>query len=86
MNIQLSKMYPHILLAYLQFLKFSDLSSSAIANQLSAIKANFSVYGLSTHLFTDSHIKFFQKAMVLHRPFKVHLRKLIDIPTLQIFV
>ena len=58
MNIQMSEMSPLMLLAYLQFLEFSGLSSLAMANRLSAIKAKFSLYGLSIHPFADPRIQF----------------------------
>ena len=85
-NIKMSEISPLIILAYLQFLEFSDFSSSAMANHLSAIKTTLSLYGLSTQPFADPRIKCFQKAMVLHKPFKVQLKKVIDIPTLQLIV
>ena len=44
-----------------------------MANHLSAIKTTLSLYGLSTQYFADPRIKFFQKVMVLHKPFKVQL-------------
>ena len=86
MNIQMSEISPLIVLAYLQFLEFSGFSSSAMANHLSGIKTTLALYGLSTSSFADSRIKCFQKAMVMHRPFKVHLKNVIDIPTLQLIV
>ena len=86
MNIKTSEISPLIILAYLQFLEFSDFSSSAMANHISAIKTTLSLYGLPTQPFADPRIKCFQKAMVLHKLFKVHLKKVIDIPTLQLIV
>ena len=38
------------------------------------------------HIFQDPRIKYFQKAMILHKPFKVQLKKIIDINTLQLMV
>ena len=57
-----------------------------MANHLSAIKAKLSLYGISVHMFQDPRIKYFQKAMTLHKPFKVQLKKIIDINTLQLMV
>ena len=57
-----------------------------MANHLSAIKTTFSLYGLSTLPFADPRIKCFQKALVLHKPFKFQLKRLIDIPTRQLIV
>ena len=86
MNIQMSEISPLIVLAYLQFLEFSGFSASAMSNHLSAIKTTLALYGLPTLPFSDPRIKYFQKAMVLHKPFKVQLKKVIDIPTLQLIV
>ena len=87
MNIQMSKVSPLIILAYLQFLEFSDFHHQPwqITYHLS-IKTTFSLYGLSTQPFADPRIKCFQKVMVLHKLFKVQLKKVIDIPTLQLIV
>ena len=57
-----------------------------MSNYLSEIKAKLALFGLSIHLFSDPRIKYFQKAMILHRPFKVALKKIIDIHTLQLIV
>ena len=82
----MSEISPLIVLAYLQFLEFSGFSASAMSNHLSAIKTTLALYGLPTLPFSDPWIKCFQKAIVLHKPFKVQLKKVIDIPTLQLFV
>ena len=61
-------------------------SPSAMANHLSAIKAKLALFGLPTQIFQDPRIKYFQKAMVLRRPLKVQLKKIIDIHTLHLIV
>ena len=75
-----------ILIAYLQFLTSNGSSTPTLANHLSAIKANLAIYGLPTLLFQDPRIKYFQKAMILHRPFKPSLKSVIDIDTLHLIV
>ena len=76
-----------MIIAYLQFLESNNTSGSAMANHLSAIKAKLSMLGISIQAFLDPRIKYFQKAMVLHRPFKVQLKKkIIDIDTLHLIV
>ena len=82
-NFNLSTM---IILVYLQFLETNNISASAMANHLSAIKAKLSLSGIPVHMCEDPRIKYFQRAMTIHRPFKVHLEKIIDIETLQLLV
>ena len=86
MNIQLATVSPVALIAYLQFLHFNNISASAMANHLSAIKAKMALFGLSTSIFQDQRLKYFQKAITLHRPFKAKLNSLIDIDTLMLIV
>ena len=86
MQVSLMDLCPMILIAYLQFLTTNGSSPPTLANHLSAIKANLALYGLPTQLFQDPRIKYFQKAMTLHRPFKASLKSVIDIDTLQLIV
>ena len=60
------------LIAYLQFLETNNTAPLAMANRLSAIKAKLSLY--------------FQNAMVLYRPFKANLKRIIDIETLHLMI
>ena len=73
MKLAVSHLTPLMILAYLQFLETNNTSASAMANHLSAIKAKLSMSGISIQAFHDPRIKYFQKAMTLHRPFKVQL-------------
>ena len=86
MQVSLFSLQPMIIVAYLEFLASNGLSSPTLANHLAAIKANLSIYGLPTLIFQDPRIKYFQKATTLRAPFKPSLKKLIDIPTLQLLV
>ena len=86
MQLNIFNLSPLMLLAYLQFLEANNTSSSAMANHLSAIKSKLSLAGIPVHIFQDPRIKYFQKAILLHRPFKVQLKKIIDIDTLQLLV
>ena len=86
MKLNVFQLTPLMILAYLQFLESNNTSSSAMSNHLSAIKAKLSLLGVSIQPFQDSRIKYFQKAMTLHRPFKAQLKKVIDIDTLQLIV
>ena len=86
MQISLVNLSPTILIAYLQFLTTNGSSPPTLANHLSAIKANLALYGLPTQLFQDPRIKYFQKAVTLHRPFTPFLKSIIDIDTLQLII
>ena len=86
MKLNVFQLTPLMILAYLQFLESNNTSSSSMANHLSAIKAKLSLCSVSTQPFQDPRIKYFQKAMTLHRPFKVQLKKVIDIDTLHFIV
>ena len=86
MQVSILQLTPMILIAYLQFLTSNGSSTPTLANHLSAIKANLAIYGLPTLLFQDPRIKYFQKAMILHRPFKPSLKSVIDIDTLHLIV
>ena len=55
-----------------------------MANHLSAVKTKLALLGFSTQPFEDPRIKYFQKAIILHRPLKASLKKIIDIDTLQL--
>ena len=86
MNIHISKVSSLTIIAYLQFLDSNHISSNAMANHLSAIKAKMSIFGLSTSCFKDPRINYFQKSVTLHRPFKASLKTVIDIDTLHLIV
>ena len=86
MKINVFALSPLSLIAYLQFLETNQISAASMANHLSAIKAKLALFGLLLQSFSDPRIKYFQKAMTLHRPFKVTLKKIIDLNTLQLIV
>ena len=78
-------MSPLIIIAYLQFLFTINYSASAMVNHLSAVKTTLALMDLPKQAFDDPR-KYSQKAMVLHKPFKASLKKVIDIDTLQLIV
>ena len=86
MKLSIFNLSPLVIIAYLQFLETNKFSPSAMANQISAIKAKLSLYGIPVAIFQDPRIKYFHKAMILHQPFKAQLKKIIDIDTLQLIV
>ena len=86
MHIQVEAISPLILVAYLQFLYTNKYSATAMANHLSAVKTELALSGFSMQPFEDPRIKYFQKALIPHRPFKASLKKIIDIDTPQCIV
>ena len=86
MQVSLMDLCFRIVIAYLQFLTTNGSSAPTLVNHLSAIKANLAIYGLPTQIFHDPRIKYFQKSITLHRPFKAALKSIINIDTLQLIV
>ena len=86
MQVSVFKLTAIMVVSYLQFLTTNNASPPTLANHLSAIKANLAIYGLSTQLFQDPRIRYFQRAIALHQPFKPCLKSIIDIDTLQLIV
>ena len=75
-----------VLITYLQFLDANSISPSAMANRISAKKAKMALYDLPLVTFDDPRIKYFQKPIVLKRPFKANLKNIIDIDTLHLII
>ena len=77
MNLSLLNVTPVALLSYMQFLVSNNISPSVIEVKLT-------LYGIPIDMFQDPRIKYFHKVMALSRPFKVSLKRIIDIQTLQL--
>ena len=73
---------PSFVLSFLEFLTINNLSPSVILNYISAIKTKFLIYAIDTSPLCDPRIKFFHKSLLLHRPFKVSIKSIIDPSTL----
>ena len=71
-----------LLLSFLEFLVQNNTSHSGIANCLSAIKAKLALHGKSVQAFNDPRITYYQKALIMDKPFKVKINAIIDIPLL----
>ena len=74
MRVSLANLTPLVLLSYMQCLHASQVSTSAMANYMSAIKAKLALFGLPIQCF-NPRIKYFHKAMGLRRPLKVQLKQ-----------
>ena len=70
------------LLCFLECLNYNRVKPSLMANYLSAIRANFNIFGLDVAIFQDMRIKYYQRAVQLSAPMNVKLKKIIDIPLL----
>ena len=64
-KVLISAIISVVLISYMQFLDANDISPSAMANHISAIKAKIALYGLPLAMFDDPRVKYFQKAVVL---------------------
>ena len=81
-GVHLQNLTPLIAMSFLEFLVENNLFHSAIANYLSAVKANLALYGLPLYSFQDPRITYFQKSLSLHKTFAPVVKKIIDIPLL----
>ena len=55
-----------------------------MSNCLSAIKTKLFIFGLDVAGFADIRLKYYQKAIQMHAPMRVNLKKVIDIPLLRL--
>ena len=68
-----------VLLAFLECLVCNQCSASVMANYISAIKANFILYGLPFEIMDHPKIKYFLKSVRINRPLVVKSHNVIDI-------
>ena len=54
-----------------------------MANYLSAVETKFTILGLDVACFADTYLKHYQRAVQLHSPLQVKLKKVIDVPILK---
>ena len=57
-----------------------------MSNYLSAIKTNLLIFGLDVVGFADVCLKYYQKAVQMHAPMTVNLKKVIDIPLSKLII
>ena len=70
------------LLCFLECLLYNGVKAPQMANYLSAIKTKFTILGLDVACFADARLKYYQKAVQLHSPMQVKLKKVIDVSLL----
>ena len=70
------------LLCFLKCLLYNGVKAPQMANYLSTIKTKFTILGLDVTCFADTRLKYYQKAVQLHSPLQVKLKKVIDVSLL----
>ena len=64
-----------MVLSFLEFLHENKVSSSAITNHISAVKACLALHGLSTHSFQDQRVAYFLRSLGLNQKFASTIKK-----------
>ena len=59
------------------------ISHSSISHYISAVKTKLTMSGINVSAFTDSRIRYFNKAVALASPLRVNLKAIIDIALLK---
>ena len=70
-------------LSYLEFLVENEVSVNMVKNHISAIRAMSIVYDLQFSSWDHPKVRYFVKALKLHRPMVLTKRNIIDIGTLK---
>ena len=71
-----------VLMAYLEYLVKNSVSVNMIANHISALKAQFIIYGLPFQLLEHPEIKYFVKSLKINRPFSPVTRTIMSLDKL----
>ena len=69
-------------MAYLEFLVENNVLANMLANNVSAVKANFVMWSLNYQLLDDPRIKYFLKSIKINRPLCTVLRNIMSLDTL----
>ena len=70
-------------IAYLEYLVENGVSYNMVANNISALKANFIIYDLKFHLLDHPRIRLFTKSLKINRPLALVKRNIISLQVLQ---
>ena len=70
-------------LSYLEFLVENNVSVNMVKNHISAIRAMSIVFDLQYGSWEHTRVKYFVKALKLHRPMVLPKRNIIDVSTLK---
>ena len=85
-SVEVAKPTLSIVMAYLEFLVKNQVSVSMIANHVSALKAQFIIYGLSYHLLDHPEIRYFIKSLKINRPLTSVPRNIMSLDNLTALV
>ena len=83
MNVQLVKISVKVLLSFLECLASNQCSATMVANYISAIKANLTLYHLNFSICDHPNVKYFIRSLRINRPLSVVYHNIIDIPMLK---
>ena len=75
-----------VVMAYLEFLVTNGVSVNMVANNVSAIRANFVIYSLDHSFLDHPKIRYFLKSMKMNRPLAVTDRPIMSIDILHAFI
>ena len=82
MNVQLVKISVKVL-SFLECLASNQCSATMVANYVSAIKANLTLYHLNFSICDHPNVKYFIRSLRINRPLSVVYHNIIDIPMLK---
>ena len=83
MNVQIVKVSVKVLLSFLECLVSNQCSVTMVANYVSAIKANLTLYHLEFSICDHPNVKYFIRSLRINRPLSVTYHNVIDIPMLK---
>ena len=74
------------IMAYMEYLVENGVSVNMVANNISAIRAKFVMYGLPHDLLHHPRIQYFIKSLKINRPLTVTTRNIMSLSTLETLV
>ena len=82
-KISLQEISIDIILAYLEYLVENKVSMAMIANNISAIKANLTLYGLEYSILDHPRVHYFMKAIRINRRLSIPKCNIMSIKDLE---
>ena len=82
-RVDLANVCVSVALSYLEFLVENNVSVNMVKNHISAIRAMSIIFDLQYGSWEHPRVKYFVKALKLHRPMVLPKRNIIDISTLK---
>ena len=81
-NIVIQSISLQEVMAYLEFLVQTNVSANMLANNISALKANFVKFGLKFKVWDHPRVKYFLKSVKINRPLCPTRRNIMSLDTL----